>query len=175
MNTRLIRTPCLYLVGFMGSGKSTVGTLLADELGWNFADLDVDIETAANQTIPAIFEISGEAEFRRQETDALERRIQRVQRGEPTVLSLGGGAFAQERNYDLIRHNGISIWLDAPIELIKRRIEGQNHRPLARNPEAFEALYQARLHSYARADYRVDVRGDDPRPVVEAVLALPLF
>lgn len=175
MNTRLIRTPCLYLVGFMGSGKTTVGTLLADELGWNFADLDQDIEAAAGSTISAIFETAGEAGFRRQETAALEVRVRRIQRGEPTVMSLGGGAFAQEANYDLIQHNGISIWLDAPFDLIQRRIEGQDHRPLARDPAAFEALYHSRLHSYARADYRVDVIGDDPRPVVQAVLALPLF
>lgn len=175
MNARLIRTPGLYLVGFMGCGKTTIGTLLADELGWSFANLDDDIEAAAHLTITAIFERQGEEAFRQMEHEALEARIRRVQRGQPMVLSLGGGAFAQPRNVTLIADNGISIWLDCPFERIQARIAGQEHRPLARDPVQFEALYHARKPFYAQADFRVEVVSDDPREMVAAILALPVF
>jgi shikimate kinase len=175
MNTRLIRTPCIYLVGFMGCGKTTVGTLLADELGWSFADLDEDIELASGRRIPEIFESAGESEFRRLEHEALRCRVRAVQSGKATVLSLGGGAFVEERNCVVVSDNGISVWLDAPLELIRERIAAEDHRPLARDPARFETLYHARRPSYGKADYRVDVHGNDPREVVEAILDLPLF
>ena len=175
MNARLIRTPGLYLVGFMGCGKTTVGSLLADELGWNFANLDDDIEAAANAPIASIFEQQGEEVFRRMEHDALLARVRKVQRGQPMVLSLGGGAFAQPRNVSLIADNGISIWLDCPFGRIQARIAGQQHRPLARDPEQFEALYHTRKPFYAQADFRVDVVSDDASQALAAILALPVF
>ena len=90
MDTRLIRTPALYLVGFMGCGKTTVGAALADELGWSFHDLDGEIEAAAGVAIAEIFVQQGEAEFRRQEHAALERRVRTAQHGQPMVVALGG-------------------------------------------------------------------------------------
>lgn len=175
MNSKLIRTPGLYLVGFMGSGKSTVGRLLGDELGWNFIDLDDDIETEAGCTISALFEQFGEGEFRRREHEALEKRVRGVQRGLPAVISLGGGAFAQENNVSLVSGNGVSIWLDCPLEMIKHRIENEVHRPLARDPVKFDALFHSRLAAYARADYRVAIISDDPAEAVKSILALPVF
>jgi len=175
MNARLIRTPCLYLVGFMGCGKTTIGSLLADELGWNFANLDDDIEAEAHATISSIFEEQGEEVFRQLEHGALVARVRKVQRGQPMVLSLGGGAFAQAQNVSLIQENGISIWLDCPLDRIRARIAGQEHRPLARDPEKFEALYHARKSFYAKADYRVEVVSDDAHEMVAAILALPVF
>ena len=175
MNARLIRTPGLYLVGFMGSGKTTIGSALADELGWDFADLDDDIEAAAGTTISQIFEASGEPEFRRQEHAALAARVRTIQRGRPTVLSLGGGAFTIGENVTLVQDNGISIWLDCAFDRIQARIAGHEHRPLARDPEKFEALYHARKAFYAKADYRVEVACDDPKLAVAAILDLPVF
>lgn len=175
MNARLIRTPGLYLVGFMGCGKTTIGSLLADELGWSFADLDDDIEAEAHATIISIFQAQGEAVFRQLEHAALAARVKRVQRGQPMVLSLGGGAFAQAQNVSLVEENGISIWLDCPLDRIRARIAGQEHRPLARDPENFEALYHARKSYYAKADYRVEVASDSAQEVVAAILALPVF
>lgn len=175
MNSKLIRTPGLYLVGFMGSGKTTVGRLLGDELGWNFVDLDDDIETAAGSTITALFEQFGEAEFRRREHEALAKRVRGVQYGQPAVISLGGGAFAQGDNFDLVNGNGISVWLDCPFAMIKHRIENEVHRPLARDPVKFEALFHARQAAYARADYRVGITSDDPAEAVKSILALPVF
>ena len=173
MNSRLVSTPGLYLVGFMGSGKSTIGAALADELGWYFADLDSDIEAAAGAAITAIFETAGEPEFRRHEHAALEARVRAVQRGRPTVVSLGGGAFTFAANISLVQDNGISIWLDCAFDLIQARVARERHRPLAHDPDRFEALYHARKPLYAKADYRIEVTCDDPQAAVNAILNLP--
>ncbi len=175
MILKLKRTPGLYLVGFMGSGKTTVGRLLSAHLGWTFADLDHDIEEAAGQTIAEMFETRGEEEFRRAETAALKKRVDKICCGKPTVLALGGGAFAREENVDLIAPHGVSIWLDLPLEILKKRVSHATHRPLARDPERFEALYHARRQSYARADYRIEVLVDDSSYAVEQVLKLGLL
>ena len=175
MDSRLIRTPALYLVGFMGSGKTTVGAALADELGWSFFDLDDDIEAAAGRRIADIFTQDGEAEFRRQERVALEKRMRGAMHGQPMVVALGGGTYAQPGNAELIRDNGITLWLDVPLEVVAARVAGLEHRPLARDPEKFAALFGERRGAYARADYRVEVSGDDPHATVVQILTLPVF
>src|SRR5579863_4136850 len=93
MILKLKRTPGIYLVGFMACGKTTVGRALADELGWNFSDLDEEIESRAQSTVPQIFDTLGEAVFREMETVALRERVRNVQSGQPHVIALGGGAF----------------------------------------------------------------------------------
>src|SRR5271170_2923493 len=98
MLLKLKRTPGLYLVGFMGSGKSAVGRLLADELGWSFADIDEDIEKSQGITIAEIFDRSGEQEFRGIEREALRNRLRDVECGKPMVVALGGGAFLDPEN-----------------------------------------------------------------------------
>ncbi len=162
MILKLKRTPGLYLVGFMGSGKSTVGRALADELGWFFVDLDEEIERQQGRTISSIFDTNGELEFRRIESDALQKIVRAIQSGRPHVVALGGGAFLSEENLDLVTNHGISIWLDAPLETIERRIAAEDHRPLARDPEKLRALFEVRRPGYARADYRIEHAADDP-------------
>jgi len=175
MILKLKRTPGIYLVGFMACGKTVIGRMLAESLGWNFADIDDDIEAVEKVTIAEIFDVRGEPEFRRLETGAVHRRVQSIEAGHPTVVALGGGAFSQTANYELIRDNGISIWLDCPLPVIRRRVEACAHRPLARDPEKFERLYYTRRESYSRADFRIEISNDDPRTVVNEVLSLPLF
>lgn len=175
MDLRLKRTPGIYLVGFMGCGKTTVGRQLAESLGWRFVDVDDDIEAAEGCTISCIFESRGEQEFRRIETEAIRKRVREIRCGSPMVLALGGGAFVQQANYEMLEENGVSIWLDCPFEVLKRRVERETHRPLARDPEKFKALYEERRPYYSRADFRVEATGDDPAEAVEAVLALPIF
>ncbi|MCU0246246.1 MAG: shikimate kinase [Bryobacter sp.] len=175
MNLKLKRTPGLWLVGFMGSGKSTVGQQLANALGWLFVDLDTEIEREQGRTISAIFEAEGEREFREIEHKALRRLLSRVEAGRPHVVALGGGAFAEAENYDLLEHHGVTIFLDCSLERIRARIEGHEHRPLARDPERFEALYRARRMAYARADFRIPIETDEATDAVRAILALPLF
>ncbi len=172
MNLKLKRTPAIYLVGFMGSGKTTVGRSLAETLGWRFVDIDDDIEARAGLPIPRIFEEQGEPEFRRIESESLEARVRAAERGQAMVVALGGGAFVQARNAALIAPHGVSVWLDCPFDQVKARVERQGNRPLARDPEAFERLYHARRPVYAKADFRVTVDGDDPRPAVREILAL---
>ncbi|MCC7174925.1 MAG: shikimate kinase [Bryobacterales bacterium] len=175
MILKLKRTPGLYLVGFMGCGKSVVGTRLAEKLGWGFGDLDADIVASQGISIAEIFDTRGEEEFRRLETEALLHRVREVQAGNPLVLALGGGAFVQPLNYRIVEDNGITVWLDCPLPLIRRRLAGSSDRPLARDPRKFEILYYARRESYALADYRVPIQGDDPEIAVQAILDLPVF
>jgi shikimate kinase len=175
MHIKLKRAPGIYLAGFMGSGKSTVGRMLAERLGWQFADLDAEIEAKEQDTIGHIFESRGEAEFRRMETGMIRAYVRHVERGAPTVVALGGGAFVQPGNIDLIASHGISIWLDCSFESIRRRLSGDpQDRPLARDPVALRQLFEDRRAGYSRADYRVD-GNCDPSLAVEAILALPLW
>ncbi len=175
MILKLKRTPGIYLVGFMGSGKSTVGRALADELGWNFLDLDEQIEKEQGTAIASIFEERGEPEFRRLESEALQRCVRSVQSGHPRVISLGGGAFLHPENLDLVSNNGVSVWLDCPLDVIERRIASFTHRPLARDPDHLRHLYEVRREGYARADYRIDIKDDDAASAVKLIVGLPLF
>ena len=175
MILKLKRTPGIYLTGFMASGKSTIGRTLADRIGWHFIDLDEDIETAEKMTIAQIFETRGEPEFRRIEREMMRARVYSIECGRPAVMALGGGAIVAPENYAMVENNGVVIWLDCPFEIVKRRMEGTSHRPLAHDPERLAQLYETRRESYARADYRILVEGDDPAAAVEAVLRLPLF
>ena len=175
MNLTLKRTPGIYLVGFMACGKTTIGSLLAERLGWKFADMDQDIEALHGVSIARIFEKSGEQEFRRIETEAIRARVHRIERGEATVVAMGGGAFVQPVNLDLLTNRGISIWLDCPFETVRRRVLETTHRPLARDMGRFEELYRERLAAYGRADQRIVIQSDDPSLAVDAILELPLF
>jgi shikimate kinase len=170
MNLKLKRTPGIYLVGFMGSGKSTIGRLLAQRLGWSFFDTDQEIEVAERTTIAEIFEGRGEPEFRRIETEILRQHVRSVESGRPSVVALGGGVFAQAQNRELLESNGITVWLDCPFEIVTRRVARASHRPLARDPEKFAELYGARLDSYRLADLQITIGGDDPTEAVEAIL-----
>ncbi|MEO8025634.1 MAG: shikimate kinase [Bryobacteraceae bacterium] len=174
MILKLKRTPGIYLVGFMASGKSTIGVRLADELGWSFFDLDAEIEAERKTTIAEIFDTLGEAEFRRIESTALNQRIRAIQSGRPSVLALGGGAFTEDENIGLMNENGITIWLDCPLDEIRMRLMNDPvDRPLARDPKRLEHLYESRRISYTQADFRVDASGAaDP---LAQILALPLF
>jgi len=175
MNIRLKRTPGIYVVGFMGSGKSTIGRLVAHRLGWSFFDTDDEIEAAERMTIAQIFEQRGEAEFRRIEAEILRQHVRWIERGRPCVLALGGGAFVAAPNRELLLGNGIAVWLDCPLEVVKRRVLPAEHRPLARDPEKLAALYHERLGVYCLADVRIPIESDDPAPAVDAILDHPLL
>ena len=175
MLLKLKRTPGLYLVGFMGSGKSAVGRLLADELGWSFADVDEDIEKAQGVSIAEIFDTRGEDEFRGMEREALRKRVREVECGKPMVVALGGGAFVDPDNRKLLEERGVTVWLDCPFHRISARLEGQTHRPLARDPEKFQRLYDDRRDLYGKAEHRIEADTDDPATIVAEILKLPIF
>jgi shikimate kinase len=175
MNLKLKRTPGIYLIGFMGSGKSTIGRMLADEIGWRFADLDDDIEAQQRRTISEIFSTSGEEEFRRIEHEALAKRVHSIRCGTPTVLAVGGGAFIRPDNVDMLIENGITVWIDAALPLIRNRVASCDHRPLARDARQFEQLYYARREFYSQAEFRVEVNEDNSRKALAELLKLQIF
>ena len=175
MILKLKRTPGIYLVGYMGSGKNTVGRMLAEKIGWRFVCIDEDIEAAQKKTISEIFDTSGEEEFRKIEAEAIRQRVRKVQAGHPLVMALGGGAFTRQENVDVLTNNGVTIWLDVDFKVLQKRVESSSHRPLARDPEKFRRLYEERLPMYAKAEYRIVVAGDDSRNALEQILELPLF
>ncbi len=166
------RRRVIYLLGFMGSGKSTVGSLLADALGWPLIDVDTVIEAGQGLSIREIFENSGEPFFRQIEHAALTAAAQ----AEPAVIALGGGTFAQPPNVDLIRAaGGTTIWLDCPPEILRARCEGMEHRPLFRDEQSFQQLYAERVVYYRLADFRISTEGRKPEEVVEQILSLRVF
>jgi shikimate kinase len=175
MLLKLKRTPGLYLVGFMGSGKSAVGRLLAHELGWSFADIDEDIENEEGVSIAEIFDTRGELEFRGIEQEALRKRVREVEFGKPMVLALGGGAFVDPANRKLLEERGVTVWLDCPFPRIHARIKDQAHRPLARDPQTFQQLFDDRRDAYSQAEHRIEADTDDPAAIVAEILKLPIF
>jgi shikimate kinase len=175
MTLKLKRTPGLYLVGFMASGKSTIGRALAEEIGWPFIDIDREIEAHAGKRITEIFTETGEAAFRELESLILKSHVAHIELGQPRVIALGGGAFIQDQNWRMIANNGITLWLDCPLEIVRRRLGDDNTRPLAANRNGLGQLFEDRRPLYARADYRVDVDTDHVHEIVKRILALPLF
>ena len=175
MTLKLKRTPGLYLVGFMAAGKTTVGSALAEELGWPFVDIDREIEMREGKKVAEIFLERGEEAFRELETAAIRRYVSRIEAGHPCVIALGGGAFAQARNWELIVNNGVTVWLDCTIDTVRRRLDGDSTRPLASDGAVLAQLFEDRRPLYARADFRIDVDCDDVAAIVRKVLALPIF
>jgi shikimate kinase len=174
MHVKLKGSPGIYVVGFMGSGKTTVGRLLAKALGWDFIDLDAEIEKHAGARISDIFEQHGEPAFRAKEHEALIQQIARIREGCPRVVSLGGGAFAAARNREAVESAGVSIWLQCPAEELWERVAGDDERPLARNRADFMALYEQRQAGYEKADYTICDSGEGPEKVVKEILRLGL-
>lgn len=172
---KLKRTPGLYLVGFMGAGKTTVGRLLADELGWCFIDIDSDIEAQEEKTIAQIFEEHGEARFRELESLMIRGRVSLIEAGDPCVMALGGGAFVQKGNWQLIQNNGVTVWLDCRLETVRKRLGEDTTRPLAQDRRALQKLFEDRRPLYARADFRIDVDTAEIGEIVQNILALPIF
>jgi shikimate kinase len=164
------------LIGFMGSGKSTVAKLLRRQTGWPSIDLDKRIMEATGLPITDIFQRMGEAEFRQIEHEQLQRALaEAAEQEKPTIISLGGGTITQAQNIALLReHEATLIWLQCPIEELLHRCAQINDRPLFRDEQSFRQLYQDRLPFYELAEFRVD-SSSDPMRVVEQIIGLGIF
>ena len=161
----------LYLVGMMGSGKTSTGRPLAERLGYGFVDADAVIEQAAGCSIPEIFEQDGEAGFRSLESQVLSAISQR----HSLVVATGGGVVTQPENWGLL-HSGIVIWLDVvPDQLLHRLNADSTVRPLLQttDPEAFlNALLNERRPLYGEADLTVVINDETPEAVADGILQL---
>jgi shikimate kinase len=159
------------LVGFMGAGKTTAGRLLAERLGWPFLDLDDRIRRRERREIAEIFRDSGEAYFRKVETGALAAVLRELGRKPGCVLALGGGAFAQPDNVQMLRAFGAPVvFLDASLDELRRRCEhAGERRPLFPDANLFRQLYEARREGYMTADVRVDTTAKSPAQVAAEV------
>ena len=172
----------IYLVGFMGAGKTTVGRLMARILGWVFLDLDREIETEAGQRISEIFADRGESHFRELERRELAATLDLGN----VIVATGGGAYAFQENIDLLREaSGVTVWLEPPLDEILRRLarslevqrESHSHlqhgdpqgsrprrnvRPKLQSEEQARALFEKRRPFYEQADHHIRIAASDP-------------
>jgi|SRR6188768_2011284 len=148
----------VYLVGFMGAGKTSVGRALAAQLSWSFVDLDAEIERSQKMAIRDIFQKSGEAQFRKLEREHLKLLSERPR----AVIALGGGATVDPENRLVMDATGTSVWLNVSFETAARRVSMDGTRPLFKDPEHAERLYESRLPIYKLA--RIHVLADNRPP-----------
>lgn len=157
------------LIGFMGTGKTTVGRILAERLGYTFVDIDSVIEKEQGVTISHIFSELGEAYFRMLERD----KIKELCRGEGLVISAGGGAVLDTRNVDDLRVSGPVVCLSAKPEEILKRVGGTDTRPLLQVPDPLAKIIEmleARAPFYARADCTIDTSGLSPQEIAGIII-----
>ena len=167
---RSSKAPGIYLVGFMGCGKTTIGHCLSKKLKWEFVDLDEEIEKRANESISEVFLKYGEQVFREIESDVLVDQIHLVCEGQARVVALGGGTFCEAVNRDAIKKGGFTVWLDVPLEELWSRVSVSDHRPLANDRKKFERLYEKRLKDYVMADLSVSAGSKGPDRLVKEIL-----
>jgi shikimate kinase len=158
----------IFLVGFMGSGKTTIGRALADRIARDFIDLDQMIVDRAGISIPEIFSNFGEDHFRVLEREALRS----LSNCSPAVVALGGGAFISEENRKIIAEQGTSIWLDCSLDKILERLGSDTTRPLFANrtQEQLAELLASRTAAYSQADLHIDVTELSIEEAVEQVI-----
>ena len=158
----------VYLVGFMGSGKSTIARSLAKRLGWRVIDIDEAVEAHEKMTVADIFARHGEPYFRMAERAALTAQLG----VRHAVVATGGGTFVDPQNRAMINADGLSIWLDIPLDRALSRVPTDGRRPLASDRESFERLYHARRPAYQQAHIRVDAGRQGLEALVEQLMDL---
>ena len=160
----------IVLVGLMGAGKSTVGRRLAKRLNLPFVDSDVEIEEAAGRSTAELFERFGEHDFR----DGERRLVARLVEGAIRVIATGGGAFIDPRTRQLLNERAITVWLDAPVDVLAERTGRRNNRPLLRRGNraaTLARLAEERQPMYAEAQIHIRSGNGAHVDVVEAIVA----
>jgi len=167
----------IYLTGFMGSGKSTIGPILANTLGYHFVDIDRQIETEKGKSVTSIFKEDGEEAFR-----AVERTVLlRISETDRIVVSLGGGTVALEENFRLVRSSGVIVYLQLSVEEAVRRMKHKTDRPMLRDGEGntlpekvleqrIRELLAAREGYYKRADIIIPTEGHNVGKTVDEIV-----
>jgi len=166
----------IYLTGFMGSGKSTIGPILAERLGYDFVDLDQRVEELAQKPITTVFEEDGEAAFRALEADVLKETRSR----DHLVVATGGGALLNQESLRLAKSAGAVIYLRLAARALAVRLKGITNRPVMQDQNGevlsesallarIEELLAERAHYYEQADFIVEADGLSPDAVVEAI------
>jgi shikimate kinase len=160
----------IYLIGMMGCGKSTIGPLLATQLGYSFLDTDITIEKLVSQSITEIFQTVGEPEFRKIETKVLAEVSAHIR----LVVATGGGIPIDRENWNHL-HQGLVIWLDPSIDLLIERLQSDTTRPLLATSEDLQSkldlILAERRHRYAEADLRISIdRQLAPEEIVDRIL-----
>lgn len=165
----------VFLVGFMGAGKSSVGRALGRRLNWIFEDLDERIQQRVGRRIPEIFRDFGEAEFRRVEHEALRDLLRELPAG-GRIVALGGGAFVESKNTRLLTGSALAtVFLDAPVEELwercfKQAEQANAERPLLGSPRQFRTLYQARRKGYSKASMMISTSHRDIENIAEEIV-----
>ena len=161
----------IYLIGMMGSGKSTIGPLLAEQLGYSFIDTDSTIEKLVGQSVTEIFQTVGETEFRQIETQVLAEVSAHLR----LVVATGGGIAIERENWNHL-HQGLVIWLDPDVDILVERLQGDTTRPLLANSADMSSklttILSERRHRYSEADIQISIKqnltGED---IVDRILA----
>jgi shikimate kinase len=156
-----VKADKLYLVGFMGAGKTTIARAIGKRTGWRVEDIDQRIEAREHRTVASIFSQQGEPYF---------RNLERLTLGEllplrHVVVATGGGTFVEPDNRALMLADGAVAWLDLPLPQVIERVPADGRRPLASDRAQMEQLFARRQLAYAQAHVRVDAA----RPVAEVV------
>jgi shikimate kinase len=161
-----VKADKVYLVGFMAAGKTTVARALAKRLDWQAADIDELIEQREHLSVADIFARHGEAYFRAVERAVLLEQMPARHR----VVATGGGTFVDPQNRAAINSDGVSVWLDVPLERAIARMPADGRRPLAADRAEFERLFRARREAYQLAHVRLDAGRASVDALVEQLL-----
>jgi shikimate kinase len=175
----MMRRNIFYLAGFMASGKSTIGPMVANTLGWNYFDLDKEIEKRENRKITKIFEEKGEDYFRQKETEILKE----ISEGKNLIISLGGGTLIVRENREFIKKCGKLICLSSSPEVAYKRLKHKRDRPIlltdnneeaAKNVviERIESLMKERKKYYQKADYFIDTDNESIGTTVDKIFRI---
>jgi len=156
----------MFIIGFMGCGKSTVGKLLAKKMGLPFYDIDKIIEKKENMSLKEIFSVKGEKYFRDIEYNVLKELCN----GKKSVISGGGGCFSSERNRKLIREKCCTVYLNGEFDILKKRVFSNNRRPLVYDENQLLDLYRERIKDFENIDIVIDIEDKSPLEIVSEIV-----
>jgi shikimate kinase len=165
---RAMKYSRVYLIGFMGAGKTTVGRILARKLGWKFIDLDKQIEDGEGRQVAEIFRENGEPHFRTIE----KRYFREVSYSNRAVIALGGGTYVDPQNQALADATGLTVWLKVSFARLVDRVKMDGTRPKFENPEDVQRLYESREPHYALARMHVSTDAGTPDSVADEIIGV---